>query len=785
MQGDRPVFFDDRGKRWQVIRLAVVAVVVILAFVAFQLIPEMLRPESLVSYQTPPGQQASYVADTASGLSPARIANEISKSNAPVIGSGSLVRVVHIKQVGGSKKVAVPVYADQAAVVLTDAEVQAVGQHDYAIQYYGQTTGKHIALTFDDGPDAEYTPKILDELSKNHVQATFFEIGKEIARYPQISKRIVDEGHSLGNHTFDHVNFDFVSSSRGTQEINQTQRVIRAASGYQTSLLRLPYAGNDPQSLRDNVLGLLKTQQEGYVMASYSFDSEDWQFPKGYKPKLPSLDGQDQVVLLHDGGGDRSKTLPYLQKLINAAKAQGYSFVTLDQLYAQDQPLVSPVTPSLTDRASLLMARMYLVWPHEIVSQLFIVTIAVLLTTLLINIVLASIQIRRAKLYKRRPAGYNPFVSVIIPAYNEEKVIAATVRSILRSHYRKLEVIIVDDGSKDDTCEIALQLAGRSKRVRVFSTANHGKSTAINHGLSKAKGSIVVSIDADTVFTASTLGKLVRHFADPKVGAVSGSVKVGNVINSLTLWQSLDYIIGIHVERNAQAFLDAIMIVPGACGAWRKSAITELGGYTGQTLAEDFDLTLTMQQAGYTVLQDNEAISYTESPLDVTSLMRQRFRWIFGNIQTFWKHRSMLLRRRYGWLGMYVLPTAIFNLIVPILFIPVVFVVEVENLLAGNYLVIALFFCATITLQLITATAGVLLARESLTHLLAIPLTRFVYSPLRSFLLYRSLLRAAKGSHVGWNKLQRSGTVHERQTQSALSVVRSAGNPAEASSSAS
>lgn len=729
----------------------------------------MLRPAKLVSFQSPQNGRLSYVPDSISQLPPQRITDEIDESNVPVIGTGPLVRVVHIQKAGDGQAIAVPIYSDQAAEVLTDSQVQAVGGHPFAIEYYGQTTGKQIALTFDDGPDPVYTPKILDELSKNHVPASFFEIGKEVVKYPQISKRIASEGHVVGNHTFDHVDFDFVGTDRGTQEINQTQRVIQAATGYRTSFLRLPYAGNDPQSLRDNTLGLLKSQQAGYVMASYSFDSNDWQFPKSYKPKLPPLNGQSQVVLMHDGGGDRTKTVPYLQAVINEATSQGYSFVTLSQLYEQTPGLFAPAKPSIADKASLLVARMYLVWPHEIVAQLFIVTIVILLATLLINIILASLQIRRAgRSYKRRATGYKPLVSVIIPAYNEEKVIAGTIRSILCSNYRALEVVVVDDGSKDATLKVAWQAAKRSRRVRVFSIGGSGKSAAINHGICRAKGEIIVSIDADTMFTPVALGKLVRHFANPAVGAVSGSVKVGNVTNALTRWQSLDYIIGIHIERGAQAFLNAVMIVPGACGAWRKTALLEIGGYSGQTLAEDFDMTLTMHRAGYKVLQDNEAVAYTESPLDLPSLVKQRFRWIFGNTQTFWKHRSMLFRRDYGWLGMYVLPTAIFNLIVPILFVPVVLLVEVENVMAGNYMIILIFFCATILLQLITATAGIILAHEKLTHLLAVPVTRFIYSPIRSFLLYRSVLRAAKGSHVGWNKLQRSGTV---QYQTALAAV--------------
>ncbi|HVS58597.1 MAG TPA: glycosyltransferase, partial [Candidatus Saccharimonadales bacterium] len=483
----------------------------------------------------------------------------------------------------------------------------------------------------------------------------------------------------------------------------------------------------------------------------------------------------DIVVLMHDGGGDRSRTLPYLASFIQQARAHGYSFVTLNQLYPQSSSLFAPTPVTLADKTALYSASAYLVWPHALVTKLFVVTIISVGVSMLINTVLAAISVRRIK-YGRRRNGYEPLVSVVVPAYNEEAVLAKTVSSLLRSRYRRIEVLIVDDGSKDATWKVARKLAKRPK-VRAFRKRNGGKARALNFGIKKARGDIVVGIDADTIFPPQTIGKLVRHFADPAVGAVAGAVKVGNIQNALSRWQSLDYTVGIYIERNAQTLLGAVMIVPGACGAWRKEAIKKARGYSSSTLAEDFDLTLAIHSLGYKVLQDNQALAYTEAPLTIHALFKQRFRWIFGDFQTFWKYRHLLFRRRSRWLGWYALPLAIFSIIMPLVFGPLLLAVELENLLAGNYEVLLVFLAATMGLQFLFAFIGLLIARERLRHLLVVPLTRVLYGPIRSFILYRSVLRALKGAQVGWSKLQRTNTVAYQPRSAEFSSVRASAKP--------
>lgn len=750
---EAPIFFDHKGRRWRKIVTGLLVVLAVLAGFLYINIPQVLSSTPLAPYagQATPGD--AMVKDSASAMSPSEIAAVAGRTNTPVIGQGPLVRIVHIQQANNTFYAA-PLYTKTGAIPLTQQERLIVGDHEFAIQRYGQpASGKQIALTYDDGPDPTYTPRVLDILSKNNIQATFFVTGDNVVKHSAIAERTANEGHVVANHTFNHVDFDFVGTSRGKQELIQTNRVITAATNTRSSFFRLPYMGNDEQSMRNHILGILTAQQLGYIIAGHNFDSDDYLFDAGAEQVLPAFDGQPIVALLHDAGGDRTQTIAYTERIIAEAKSKGYSFITLNQMYTQTPPLVAAASPSIADRTSFILASAYLVWPREIVTKLFFLTVIMLFLTMVVNIALAVYNMLRRHRFARRPRGYNPLVSVVISAYNEESVLSSTVRSILASNYRNLEIVIVDDGSKDNTGAVAAELDKRYKRVRAFTKPNGGKSSGLNFGIKHAKGEIIVGIDADTIFPPATMGQLVRHFADPEVGAVAGNVKVGNIQNIVTRWQMLDYIIGIHIERNAQAALGAVMIVPGACGAWRRSVVLAAGGYKHVTLAEDFDLTLSVHRLGYKVLQDNSAISYTEAPDNIPALTKQRFRWMYGTFQAFWKHRDMFFRTRYGWVGMFVMPLAVFNAFLPLFFIPILVIINIENIVSGNFTSLIFFFFATIAVQAFMATVAVLLARERLSHLLAIPFTRLVYSPIRTMLLYRTALRALRGAYAGsvWN----------------------------------
>jgi biofilm PGA synthesis N-glycosyltransferase PgaC len=360
-----------------------------------------------------------------------------------------------------------------------------------------------------------------------------------------------------------------------------------------------------------------------------------------------------------------------------------------------------------------------------------------------------------------------PFVSVVLAAYNEEKVIRRTLCELRRSDYpqSKFEVIAVNDGSKDRTSSILEDCAREWPQLRVINQENTGKSSAINNGINHARGdsTVIVTMDADTLFRKATIRLLVRPFVTKthgnRVGAVAGHVKVGNRRNILTAWQSLEYISGICVVRMAERMLNAISIVPGACSAWSRKALAEIGGFCDDTMAEDCDATLALQRRGYKILQENNAIADTEAPETIRALAKQRKRWTYGNIQALWKHRAMLFRPKYGVLGMIALPYAALSLLVPLLFMPLTLVAAGMSLAAGNWHSIALYAAFVAILHMIISITAVVMARERAWHLLVVPIYRLIYEPLRAYLLYASAYRAIKGTIVQWDKLERRNTV--------------------------
>lgn len=694
----------------------------------------------------------------------------IATTNTAVIGAGPLVRVVEVAGDDGQRVIRDP-FTRSIIGPMNDEDQRYVDGDRYALQRYGETKGKRIALTFDDGPNPVYTPQLLDMLSRESAHASFFVVGNGMAQYPEIAERLVREGHVIANHTFSHVDLDYATEFEAVQQINQTQRLIVAATNHDTPFFRPPYGGNTDQSLRNSMRAILQAQQLGYTVTSYDFDSNDWQFTNGHTPTYPDFDGQDKVVLVHDSGGDRSLTIAYVKEFIAKAKAHGYTFVSLSDMYPESQYYALSTGATFTDKVSLILAQAALVWPKHMVSVLFGFSVVMIALTTVLNVILAIAHTIKAK-RKKWSGKFKPVVTVIVPAYNEGVVIVNSVRSLLQSRYRKLEVLIVDDGSTDDTWKIAQSLEKRYKRVKAIHQENTGKAAALNNAIAQATGDIVICVDADTIFPQQTVGNLVRHFEDETVGAVAGVIKVGNVRNILTRWQMLEYTVSIAIDRNAHAMLNSIMIIPGACGAWRKSAVLEAGGFSHSTLAEDCDLTFKIQRLNrYRIMQENDAISYTEAPEVINALTKQRFRWTFGNIQSLWKHRAMIFNRHYRWLGFFVMPNSLIGIIIPLFFWPLLAYISIQNVINGNYMIIVLYFVVSLSLQFIVAAIGLRLARERMSYLWAVPFARFIYGPLRLYILYNTVLTALRGSYVGWNKLFRTGTATYPAAPNQLAAV--------------
>ena len=478
-------------------------------------------------------------------------------------------------------------------------------------------------------------------------------------------KRIVAEGHEVGSHTFTHPNLSDTPEEAIPLELNATQRLFQALTGRSLRLFRPPYLGDAEPTDEDQIAPVETAQDMGYITVGEHVDPIDWALPgtdQIVKRTLQQIHSARasmprNIVLFHDAGGDREETVEALPIIIAKLKAEGYQFVPVSKLAGltrdQAMPPLSPTLALLTDRVVFLtMSKV-----GHFLYYCFLAAIFLGIARALMIVVLGVWNARRERRQEAAPTLGEPLqVSVIIPAYNEENVIAATVQRILASTYRRMEIIVVDDGSKDNTFDVLQSQFANHAAIALLSIPNGGKANALNVGLARATGDVVVALDADTQFNPDTISRLVRWFADPNVGAVAGNAKVGNRINMITRWQALEYIVAQNLERRALAALGTLTVIPGAVGAWRRSAIEQIGGFRSDTVAEDQDLTIDLQRVGYRVLFDSSAIAWTEAPTTFRGLAKQRFRWAFGTLQCLWKYRRLTFNPRYGALGMIALP---------------------------------------------------------------------------------------------------------------------------------
>ncbi|WP_374573858.1 glycosyltransferase [Phenylobacterium sp.] len=666
---------------------------------------------------------------------------------------------------------------------LISGETYEVLPTSYIIQRYGFHPGK-VAITFDDGPDPRWTPKILDILKEKHAKATFFVIGENMDRAPGLVRREVAEGNMVGSHTWTHPNIGETPIAQTDIELNATQRLFETLTGRSMRLFRPPYFGDAEPSTPREVAPLLIAQKLGYLTVGLRIDPDDWKKPKASYIIQRSLDRladkgprQGQVLLLHDSGGDRHETIAALPGLIDALRAHGYQLVTVDELAGMSREAALP--PASRDGLELALDRIGFGFFHAaemILRGLFLTAIALGALRLLVLGGLALVH--RAAIARRTPPlafpEDGPLVSVLIPCFNEEKVIRASVERLLASRWPQLEVIVLDDGSKDATAEIVREAFAHEPRVTLMSFENGGKARALNRGLARARGEIVVALDADTQFPPDTIAKLARWFADPRVGAVAGNAVVGNRVNIVTRWQALEYVTAQNLERRALAALGAVTVVPGAVGAWRKSALEALGGYPADTLAEDQDLTLAVQRAGWRVEFDPEARAYTEAPDTVAGLLKQRYRWSFGTLQCLWKHRAALFDRRRPVLGFVALPQIWLFQILLTAVAPLVDLAVVWSLIAAAYGAVShpaewspddalralAYWAAFIFLDLSAGALGMALERRAPWADLAwLPAQRFGYRQLMYYVVLKSISSAVRGARVGWGKLERRASV--------------------------
>ncbi len=651
----------------------------------------------------------------------------------------------------------------------------------WRIQQMGAADHK-VALTFDDGPIRSGRRKILDILKQKGAPAAFFVIGDSANQQANIVKREFAQGDEIGNHTFTHPEFDTISKTQLQLELNLTELLIESSLGVKTTLFRPPYGIDHQPETASEVQMLPIPQSMGYVIVGARIDPHDWGEAGGGAPPPAQtivqrvLDDTEanrgNIILLHDGGGDRSHTVAALPQIIDGLRAKGYQFVPVSDLLGQQR---AELMPELSHREWLLVRADAFIfdvfrWSRASIAFIFVAGILLVGGRALIIGILALIE-------KLRPAPedhpeYKPRVTVLIPAYNEESVIVDTVYSALASDYPKLEILVVDDGSLDRTAELVRTNFARDPRVRLLLQSNHGKPSALNHGLSEAAGEIAVCIDADTIVDPDAIPRLVRHFVDEKVGAVAGNVKVMNRNRWLTRWQALEYITSQNLEKRAFDLLNCIPVVPGAVGAWRTDLLRSQGGFSGDTVAEDTDLTLTIRRNGWKILYDEEAIGRTEVPDTIDALIRQRFRWTFGTLQAIWKHRDTVGKPQYGTLGWVAVPNIfLFQIVLPLVspIIDLLFLVtlalwglaqlritQLPQLWTSQDVERSLiFFALFMLIDLFTCVVAFALEKnEDWTLLAPLILQRFYYRQMMYVVLFRALKEAVQGRPVGWRGVE-------------------------------
>ncbi len=639
--------------------------------------------------------------------------------------------------------------------------------------HWGKMPSNTVLLTFDDGPDPTYTPEVLDILKQENVPATFFLIGGMVGANDDLVRRMVDEGHTIGSHSYTHPDFSQLTPLRLRLELALSQMMLKHVTGRETYLMRLPYAtGSGPYdgNLSDPIR---EVTDRGYILALEDISPRDWAQLDADKivsqVVSATQSGEGKVLVLHDGGGPRGNVVEALPKLIHELRARGYTFIDTPEVIGVPQANLMPPVTEKESFAVLVLVTVLSQFSTVLRWSFWIVIMMGLTRSVLILIASYFDRYRN----KHTINEDHPDIDVLIPAYCEETVVAATVHSVLASNYPNLHVIVIDDGSPDRTFEVLLDQFGDHPGVTVLHKPNGGKSSALNYALKYSQAEIFVAIDADTLIEPRAISRLVRHFANPRVGAVAGNVKVGNRVNMLTRFQALEYITTQNIDRRAMELINGILVVPGAIGAWRRRAVEAAGSYQTDTLAEDADLTVSVNRAGYLTVFEPDAVAITEAPETLRQFFRQRLRWSVGMMQMAWKHRGAVYER--GGLGLLALPDLVlFGVIMPLLapLADLVFVMSVSGWIwslipgmhtvsqtplspteIGAYLVLPVLdlFIALLAFRLEPAE------RKSLVFLVLI--NRFWYRQMLYTATIRAIRQVVMGRIKGWQKVDRTSAL--------------------------
>jgi len=353
-----------------------------------------------------------------------------------------------------------------------------------------------------------------------------------------------------------------------------------------------------------------------------------------------------------------------------------------------------------------------------------------------------------------------PMITLVVPAYNEGPVIQQALRSLLLLDYPNYEILIIDDGSSDDTYEKALAVAREDHQVtvRVITKKNGGKADALNTGMSAARGEFILNMDGDTKLSRNTLRACIRHFDDPRVGAVAGNVKVLNRENLLTRVQALEYVEGLAMARKAQSFMRAVNIIPGPLGMFRKSVLQQAGGYDHDTFAEDCDLTLKLLMRGWHIAYEPTAIAWVETPSRLLDLLKQRYRWTRGILQATRKHSSALWNPRRAGINFFILWYMLFEGIMwPFSTVLGNLFFVYVGLQYGVVIFLFYWWLQLTILDIVAATYCVIVEEEDPSLIFYAVVFRLFYITIIDISKVFATIEEWRGTAMTWGKLQREG----------------------------
>ncbi len=683
------------------------------------------------------------------------------------------------------------------------AEAAAVGRRDVTVdpggnrvveQVYRALPAPHLMARFDGGmPDAvlvafnglppiDALSEVLLQLARHSVRAVFAVTASEIAGNPDVVSRLIVAGHAVSLADAGDLAGSGVYSALSRLRDRAAVMALAGETDWRAILVETWGRGELMPTTNAEFATLIALQNQGRI-----------RLPEGAKVPLEpgsAAEFAEQLVstVFIEGSQlvrfDLSETalpatLEALPVVLTAFDTAGGLFIAPDDLA---RPAGGVAMYEARDLATM-RDRAY-VWTvlkadTLMASALFVLLLVAIFRTLGF-LVLAHV---------RRPQpdidpAWTPPVTVIIPAFNEGKVIETCINSILANSYPDIRVIVVDDGSVDDTADVVGAMAARDRRIWLVRQDNSGKWAAANTALRYVMTKYFIVLDADSVLEPDAISWLVQPFASDKVGAVSGIVEVGNPKNWLTACQNLEYLVSQNIQRRAFETFNGIFVVPGAIGAWRTDAVIAAGLFSGETITEDADLTLAVHRAGYSVVMAEKARAFTEAPEKLSAFNSQRLRWTLGMLQVSWKHRRAISEGHpVGFVSIidaiwFSVMTTILSPLVDLVLVILVAIMASrlmmgQPVMSDGALALMVGYLGLTVLDILNTLATFRFERRfSLGLLLLTPLLRFGYRQLLYIATLRATWRAITGRLTAWNKLERTGAMNDRHKIGAAGTSR-------------